>query len=92
MMKLINKLKKAFPKLRKGLSKDFNSCVIGIDAEELRLVYDRDLVAEKIAELGVTMNGKKVDINYDEAVDWIWWNLSVSDNYVIINFYYQGEK
>ena len=90
-MKLIKKLKKAYPKLKKGLSSDFDSCVIGVDAEELRLCYCKDLVAEKITEIGVTMKGKKVDITYEEALDWIWWNLSVPDNYVIVNHYYQGE-
>ena len=84
-MKLKDKLKKAFPKLKKGLPKKFDDCIIGVDAEEIRMCYCRDKVAHKLTEIGVKLKGKHTEVNFEEAKDFIWWNMSVSSNYVIVN-------
>ncbi len=83
-MKLINKLKKAHPQLKKGLSSDFDSCVLGVSACETMLIYDRDLIAEKLQEIG-TIEGQT------EAEEYIYWFLSCKTDCVILNMYYQGE-
>ena len=82
-MKLIKKLKKAYPQLKKGLSSDFDSCVLGVSACETMLIYDRDLIVEKLQEIG-TIEG------HTEAEEYVYWFLSSKTDCVILNMYYQG--
>jgi len=83
-MKLINKLKKAYPRLKKGMDKKYDSCIIGVTADELKLVYDRDMLANKVIELGIVEGDT-------EAEEYVYWYLSCGTDYTIINNYYQGE-
>lgn len=84
-MKLIDKLNKTYPKLKEGLPSNFDECVIGVDAEELRLVYDIDLVAYVLTLEGVIVNDINKPVTHKEAKNYVYWNMSVPDRYVIVN-------
>jgi len=79
-MKLINKLKKTYPRLKKGLNKKYDDAVIGVTADELKLVYSRELLIEKMMDL------KILDTNsITEYEELIYWNISCATDCVIVN-------
>ena len=79
-MKLINKLKKTYPRLKKGLNKKYDDAVIGVTADELKLVYSRKLLIEKMMDL------KILDTNsIAEYEEYVYWNISCATDCVIVN-------
>lgn len=89
-MSLASKLKKAYPKLKKGLASKFDSCIIGVDANKERYVYCQNLLAEKLVEEGVTIKEENKSVTYDEACEYIWWCMTDPNRYVIVDLHYQG--